>query len=356
MNATTEESKELTQPGPPPEVVNPFEKKESEHLAYGNVAIESERAVAETQAKLMIALRFPRDLKRCIKKASEAARRYEFAKDAFYAYKRGSDTIRGPSIRMAEELARCWGNFEYGLRELSNSPGRSEMEAFAWDYEANLVSSQRFTVKHSRDTKKGKYDLKDERDIYEVTANMGARRMRARILAALPADYVDLITKECDATIKREAHRKPVEERVGEMLPQFVKLGVTQKQIEEYLKHPVLACTQEEVDSLGEIFRAIRDGEQQASEWFGSAAPVATPPAAQKPDEPAPAAEVKPEEKAKRAKKEKPADVPEGQRVTQTEEKKAPEAKPPMAEAKPPPASPVAAEQKPKKTAGEDLF
>ena len=54
-------------------------------------------------------------------------------------------------IRLAEELARCWGNIDYGLRELSRRAGESEMEAYAWDLETNTMSSQKFTVKHIRE-------------------------------------------------------------------------------------------------------------------------------------------------------------------------------------------------------------
>ena len=42
------------------------------------------------------------------------------------------------------------------LRELSRRAGESEMEAYAWDLETNTMSSQKFTVKHIRDTRAGR--------------------------------------------------------------------------------------------------------------------------------------------------------------------------------------------------------
>src|ERR1700677_4288367 len=43
------------------EITNPFQRARSPHLNEGAVAIESERAIAEAQGKLILAKRFPRD-------------------------------------------------------------------------------------------------------------------------------------------------------------------------------------------------------------------------------------------------------------------------------------------------------
>jgi hypothetical protein len=113
---------------------NPFVRMESkvDAIAQGTVAIESERAVAEAQGKLIVAQRFPRDAYKAFEAMLQSCRRPGLARTAFYNYSRGGSAVSGPTIRLAEELARCWGNIDYGLRELSNQPGVSEMEAYAW--------------------------------------------------------------------------------------------------------------------------------------------------------------------------------------------------------------------------------
>lgn len=45
--------------------------------------------------------------------------------------------------------------------------------------------------------------LTDSRDIYEATANFGARRMRACILGVIPGDVVDMAVNECKETQKK---------------------------------------------------------------------------------------------------------------------------------------------------------
>src|SRR3546814_1560898 len=140
---------------------------QASHVHAGTVAIESERAVAESQAKMLLAQKFPRDEAAAFAKAMAACQRPSLAAAAFYSYTRGGETISGPTIRLAEELARCWGRIEYGVRELSRRDGESEMQAYAIDLENLAWSTKNFAVRHVRDTRGGQKMLTDGRDVYE---------------------------------------------------------------------------------------------------------------------------------------------------------------------------------------------
>lgn len=255
-----------TQPGP--QAGNPFARPAlPSHVSAGAVAIEAERAIAEAQGKLVIAKRFPRDQAQAYARVMEACSRPGLAEEAMYAFPRGKETVTGPSIRLAEELARCWGNIDYGIRELSRKPGESEMEAYAWDLETNTVTSQKFTVKHVRDTRGGRFDLTDERDIYEIGANMGARRLRARLLAILPPDLVEAATARCKATLAGNVE-VPLADRVRSLVDAFAGLGVSAVLIERKLGKPVAEVLPEELADLRAIYRSIKDGTAKASEFF----------------------------------------------------------------------------------------
>lgn len=80
--------------------------------------------------------------------------RPQLAETAIYAYARGGTNIQGPSIRLAEAIAQQWGNMQFGIRELSNQGGKSEVQAFAWDVETNTRREVTFSVPHIRHTKK----------------------------------------------------------------------------------------------------------------------------------------------------------------------------------------------------------
>lgn len=248
---------------------NPFERMASERLNAGAVAIEAERAIAEAQGKLVVAKRFPRDEMVAERKVAEACARLGLASVAFYTYKRGGSTISGPSIRLAEELARCWTNIDYGLTELSNREGETEMMAYAWDLEQNTISGQKFVVKHIRDKTGGGVALTEQRDIYELGANMGSRRMRSRILAILPAWYVDAAIAACKETISK-GDGKPLIDRVRAMITAFEPLGVTLPMLIAKLGHPADQTTPDELVELTGSYRAIRDGMSTVQEEFGA--------------------------------------------------------------------------------------
>lgn len=238
-----------------------------ENINQGTVAIEASRAIAEAQGKLVIAKRFPRDEVAAYAKAMEACQRPTMAEKAFYSFPRGSQTVEGPTIRFAEELARCWGNIDYGIKELSQDEGKSEMQAYAWDLETNAQSVQNFTNLHQREVGKKMQKLTSLRDIYENNANMATRRLRSRILAILPSWFVEDCIAECKKTLAGE-NETPLVDRVKKMVVQFAKLGVTQEQIETRLKKKIDTMNADDfVEYIG-IYNAIKQGESKIADWF----------------------------------------------------------------------------------------
>lgn len=238
-----------------------------DNINQGTVAIEASRAIAEAQGKLVIAKRFPRDEVQAYAKAMEACQRPTMAEKAFYAFPRGNQTVEGPTIRFAEELARCWGNIDYGIKELSQDEGKSEMQAYAWDLETNAQSVQNFTNPHQREVGKKMQALTSLRDIYENNANMATRRLRSRILAILPSWFVEDAMAECKKTLAGQ-NETPLVDRVKKMVVQFAKLGVTQEQIEKRLKRKIDTMNANDfVEYIG-IYNAIKQGESKIAEWF----------------------------------------------------------------------------------------
>lgn len=237
------------------------------NINQGTIAIEASRAIAEAQGKLVIAKRFPRDEVAAYNRVAQACQRKGIAEKAFYSYNRGGSTVSGVTIRFAEELARCWGNIDYGIKELSQDNGKSEMQAYAWDLETNAQSVQNFTNPHIREVGGKAKVLTSQRDIYEINANMGARRLRSRILAILPNDLVDMAIAECKKTLAGN-NDEPLIDRVKKMVVAFGKLGVTQEQIETRLKRKVDTMTVDDFTDYIGIYNAIKQGESKVADWF----------------------------------------------------------------------------------------
>lgn len=230
------------------------------------VAVESDRAIAEVQGAIILAKRFPRDQKAAMDRIEIACQRPGLAEQALYSYARGGTEITGPSIRLAEALAQNWGNLTFGIRELEQRNGESTVEAFAWDMETNVRQVKIFQVKHERFTRKGSYKLEDPRDIYELVANNGARRLRACILGVIPGDVVDAAVSQCEATLKASADTSP--EALKKMVDVFVSYGVTKAQLEKRIQRRLESITAAQLISLRKVCNSLRDGMSTVADWF----------------------------------------------------------------------------------------
>ena len=247
---------------------SPMQPSQPSNINAGTVRVEQTRAMTEVQGMMLLAKQFPRDEMQAFAKVLVACQRLEFAEKATYSYARGKETISGPSIRLAEELARCWGNIDFGIKELSQRDGESEMMAYAWDLETNTRSSQNFSVKHITDTKNGPKKLTTQRDIYENNANNGGRRLRARILAILPPDLVNRAVAECRRTVATGGKDIPLIDRARNMVMAFSKIGVKQALLESRLGHPIEDITTDELADYKGILNSLKEGASVVSDWF----------------------------------------------------------------------------------------
>ena len=226
------------------------------------------RQMQEVQAMVIMAKKFPRDIFDARKKIKDACSRTGLAQTAQYTYPRGGQQVSGPSIRLAEAVAQAWGNIDYGIIELKNVSGVSEMMAYAWDLETNVRRSMIFSVKHERDTRSGKTQLTDNRDIYEMTANMGARRVRACILGVIPQDITDEAVKECQRVL-REGEGQNFRDSVQNMLAVFEKsFHVSREQIEEYIGYSVVNFDTDDLVNLKGVYDALKDGVARREDYF----------------------------------------------------------------------------------------
>lgn len=247
------------------------QRKHDEGANMGAIAIEQERAIAEARGQIQLAKMFPRSLAEAQQELLEACKDPEFAKSAFYSVpNRGS----GPSIRFAEEVARCYGNFEYGHRELSRTKGKSEIEVFAWDKEKNNVSKRQITVAHTLDytdkkTKQKKTrPLIDQADIDNRIANVASKQMRGRIMALLPKALVEIGLRECRETIAGRSEQGIQANRIA-MMRDFNSLGINVAMLTKYLGHSVDEATTDDLADLFGVSNAIRQG-AKIRDYFGT--------------------------------------------------------------------------------------
>ena len=229
-------------------------------------AVAMTREMAESLASVQMAKAYPRDTIAARDRILNACTRPKLAEGACYTYNRGGTDVTGPSIRLAEMLAQNWGNMSFGIRELEQRNGESTCEAFAWDMETNARQVKVFQVRHLRHSRHGDKVLTDPRDIYELIANNGARRLRACILGIIPGDIVEEAVEACDTTMATKFEVTP--ERLKAMMERFSEYGVTKEQVEARVQCHLDAIKPAQLANLGKIYNSIKDGMSKPEDWF----------------------------------------------------------------------------------------
>src|SRR5690625_2264298 len=248
---------------------NPLQASYQQEQSGGVLAQASaSREMEEVKGQIFMAKQFPRNVFDSERRILDACKRPALAQTAVYRYPRGGQSVEGPSIRLAEVLAQNWGNLAFGIKELEQRNGESVAMAYAWDLETNVREEKVFTVPHVRYSRNGTKKLNDPRDIYEMVANQGSRRLRACILGIIPGDIVERAIEECNKTLMGQ-NKSPLKDRLKQALDGFKEnYRVTQEQIEERFGYNIEAFTERDLLELVKIFNSLKDGMSKVDDWF----------------------------------------------------------------------------------------
>jgi hypothetical protein len=226
------------------------------------------RESQQIQGMVYMAKQYPRDEQDAYNRIMKSCSRITLAEDSMYEYPRGGQKVTGPSIRLAEALAQSWGNVDFGVVELEQKNGESTVMAYAWDLETNTRQTKIFAVKHERGTKQGNKSLVDPRDIYEMVANQGARRVRACILGIIPGDIVDAAVDKCKDTIK-SGNKKPISDRIRDMIAAFEsEYQVKKTMLEKYIGCVSDSFSENDFIRLRNVFKSLKDGMTKREDYF----------------------------------------------------------------------------------------
>lgn len=247
------------------------------------------REEAEVKAAIVLARRFPRDEAASYTRIIRSCDRPSFAEGAAYRFPRGGQQVTGPSIDLARELARCWGNIRYGLRIVSSDEEQVHIKGYAYDLEMNNFTEAedkfaKLVQRKNRQTGKTEWVEPDERDLRELVNRRGAICVRNAILQLMPPDVVDDAMNRATDTLRKAAAgeiKQDPAQAMRRMASAFAEFGVTSEMLEKKLGHPLAAMSPDEFTSLRQIYTSMRDGQSKREEHFevGGVAPTGEPPA-----------------------------------------------------------------------------
>lgn len=234
-------------------------------------------ASAEIDRQIATARSFPRDIRRVKDKVTTLATLdEETAQECLYALVRSSrdgdnKPIEGPSIRLAEIAAQCFGNCRVDARVVAINRVEKyvEAEGVFHDLETNMAT--RSTVRRRISTKKG-YLFSD--DMIVVTGNAAcAIARRNAILQGIPRGlYRPAYQAARDVVAgKVEALSKNRERAVQA----FASYGVKPEQIFERLGvQSEMEITRDHIATMRAMFATIKNGEATVEEMFGKPEPA----------------------------------------------------------------------------------
>jgi hypothetical protein len=219
----------------------------------------------------MVAREFPRNMAGAEDELRRSCGRLGMARKAFYTFEKGCHTITGPTVQLAREAMRCYGNFQAGMWELQRRPGWSEMMVFAWDLQTNSRFASTFRVNHilERKAEHGGPRMMEEtevRDIYELNTNMAARRLREQIKAALPVWFMEIAEDECRKTL---TGGEPLPDSIAACVRAFDReLGVPERALVRKVGAPREVWAIHDLLTLRVLFEGLAAGELRRDAEF----------------------------------------------------------------------------------------
>jgi signal recognition particle subunit SEC65 len=223
---------------------------------------------AEIDTQIATAKRYPRSPERFLRDAmTMVAASPELASQCTYALpaRRGGDgkPIMGPSVRLAEILATCWGNLRIAGRVVEDDGKMITAQGVAIDLERNVGYSME--VKRRVTTREGR---RYSDDMIVTTSNAAiAIVTRNATMKAIPRAYGHLVWEKARAVASGDERTIP--ERLAAALAWFAARGAPEPMVFRSLGVIGRAdVTLDHLLILQGYRQAILDGEVTAEEIF----------------------------------------------------------------------------------------
>jgi hypothetical protein len=202
---------------------------------------------AEIDTQIATAKAFPRSIKQFMNKTlSIATINEDVADSCAYALPRADKTLEGPSVRLAEIVAGCYGNLRAGMRVVANDGKTITAQGICHDLETNTCVT--LEVKRSilqnvweddptrpgKRRKSGRMETMTE-DMQVVTGNAAcAIAFRNVVFKVVPAALIQDIYEKVKEVARGSAETMPV--RRKKALDYLHSLGVKDDQIASVLQ------------------------------------------------------------------------------------------------------------------------
>lgn len=252
------------------------------------------QARAAIESRYVMALQRPRDIDLARVTLLKSCERPRFAEVARYLKPIGKG-VEGPSIRLAEEAARCMTNIAVEITTIYDDERRRIIRVSATDLEANLSQSTDVSIPKTVERNKiqdGDVVISQRKgsngqtvytrvatddEILNTVNGLASKALRTNILRLVPADILEEAMEQVYATLANRSAADPDADR-KRMVDSFAGLNIMPNRLKEYLGHDLDVTTPAEILILRGIYTAIKDGEATWAEVMDNKQKDATRP------------------------------------------------------------------------------
>ncbi len=246
----------------------------------------STKARAEVESALIMARKFPRNEDDIRTRVLKTCSYYSFAEKAKYKKPQGKvlqgkqwvqNYVVGPSIRLAEELFRQWGNITFETTVLYENSRVRIMSCRAMDLQTLATSTAQYIIEKTVERKvttgreviserlnssneKVSLVVATEDEVFSKQNNIGSKYRRNLIIQLIPTHLLRDAIQVIDVTISTGIKENPDKAKL-DMLDSFATIGILASDLEKYLNHPMAQIMPEEIQELMDVFTAIHERE-----------------------------------------------------------------------------------------------
>lgn len=244
----------------------------------------AERAKADALARYQVAMMMPRDMDQVRRDLLFECERISLADQAEYGIKmwnsrtQKNETVTGPSIRLAEAVARALGSIDTEQIVVAEDADTRTLRVSATDLQRNVRFSGDVVVRKTAERRKtyegqeilGTRQNSEGKPVYIVRVDDGtmhrqqqaavSKILRNNLLRLLPGGLLDEAIDVCRATRAKRDKADPDAQR-KKVTDAFAALGVEPAELAAHLGHPLAQCSPKQIDYLRKVYAAVNDGQ-----------------------------------------------------------------------------------------------
>lgn len=236
---------------------------EAEEYQVESVNGQGEPSAVNVQVET--AKKYPRSVDKCMKEAKTlATKNQEVAGSCFYSLPRGSGTIQGPSIRLAEIMLYSWQNLRADSKVIDESHKEVTAEATCIDLEKNTAVRKQVT-RSIIDSGGDRYSP----DMIRNTKNAAMSiALRNAVFSVIPEAFVSEIFEAAQKASIGDGTTMETKRKAA--IDYFENLGVDRRQLFNKLDvNGPEDISEEELIQLRGLKTALEENQVSVEEVFG---------------------------------------------------------------------------------------